>query len=78
MNTVFLFMFLEGQVKIKRYSLVVQCRRFHQVLQRQILHRHLAHIVHFHVELPLILLEKFLLKGSNSLLPEREIREMFY
>ena len=40
----FLFMYLEGQVKIKRYGLVVECRRFHQVLQRQILHRHLAHI----------------------------------
>ena len=26
---------LEGQEKIKRYSLVVKCRRFNQVLQRQ-------------------------------------------
>ena len=35
--------------------MVVKCRRFHQVLQRQILHRHLAHIVHWS-----------LVKGPNS------------
>ena len=49
---------LEGQEKIKKYSLVVKCRRFHQVLRRQILHRLLAHIAHFHVEPPSKLLEK--------------------
>ena len=57
----FLFLFMlnkEGQNKFKRYSFVVECKRFRQALQKQILHRHLGHIVHCHVELPLILLEK--------------------
>ena len=48
----------EGQEKIKINSLVVTCRRSHQVLKRLILQMLLAHIVHLHVELPLILLEK--------------------
>ena len=35
----------EGQEKIKRYCLVVECRKFHQVLQKQILHRHLVQLI---------------------------------